>query len=108
MMAADDGLDTLIARHVWETRYRISAAEASVVATWRRIPRALAQVETAGRPAWEQRFLDILLDFQFLPGGRIQAGAGTERDVTLFNCFVTGTNQGFDPRHLPRVAGKAQ
>ena len=30
-------------------------------------------------------------DFQFLPGGRIQAGAGTNRDVTLFNCFVMGT-----------------
>ena len=29
--------------------------------------------------------------FQFLPGRRIQAGAGTDRDVTLFNCFVIGT-----------------
>jgi len=32
-----------------------------------------------------------LRDFQFLPGGRIQAGAGTERNVTLFNCFVMGS-----------------
>ena len=30
-------------------------------------------------------------DFRFLPGGRIQAGAGTARNVTLFNCFVMGT-----------------
>jgi ribonucleoside-diphosphate reductase alpha chain len=36
------------------------------------------------------RFLDILQDFKFLPGGRIQAGAGTARNVTLFNCFVMG------------------
>ena len=30
-------------------------------------------------------------DFKFLPAGRIAAGAGTQRKVTLFNCFVMGT-----------------
>ncbi|MGE3648884.1 MAG: LAGLIDADG family homing endonuclease, partial [Reyranellaceae bacterium] len=30
-------------------------------------------------------------DFRFLPAGRILAGSGTNRDVTLFNCFVMGT-----------------
>ncbi len=30
-------------------------------------------------------------DFRFLPAGRITAGAGTGRKVTLFNCFVMGT-----------------
>src|SRR5437667_6311053 len=29
-------------------------------------------------------------DFRFLPAGRVIAGAGAERDVTLFNCFVMG------------------
>ena len=29
-------------------------------------------------------------NFKFLPAGRIVAGAGTRRDVTLFNCFVMG------------------
>ena len=29
-------------------------------------------------------------DFRFLPAGRILAGAGAERNVTLFNCFVMG------------------
>ena len=91
MIGADDGLDTPIARHIWETRHRMSAAEASGRGAWRRIARAVAQVETAGRPAWERRFLDILRDFLFLPGGRIQPGVGTERDVTLFNCFVMRT-----------------
>jgi len=38
-----------------------------------------------------QRFLEILSDGRFLPGGRILAGAGTGRRVTLFNCFVMGT-----------------
>ena len=29
--------------------------------------------------------------YKFLPAGRIIAGAGTDRKVTLFNCFVMGT-----------------
>jgi ribonucleoside-diphosphate reductase alpha chain len=90
-MGADHPLDAPIARHVWETRYRAGKAEASVQATWRRIKHALGQAELSNRIEWEQRFLDILQDFQFLPGGRIQVGAGTDRDVTLFNCFVMGT-----------------
>lgn len=36
-------------------------------------------------------FREILLDMRFLPGGRIQAGAGSPKKVTLFNCFVSGT-----------------
>lgn len=39
---------------------------------------------------WQARFYGILQDFRFLPGGRIQAGAGTAHKVTLFNCFVMG------------------
>ncbi len=59
--------------------------------TWRRIAGALAAVESANAPAWEERFFSILQDFKFLPGGRIHAGSGTARNVTLFNCFVMGT-----------------
>ena len=33
----------------------------------------------------------MLADGRFLPGGRILAGAGTGRRLTLFNCFVLGT-----------------
>ena len=29
-------------------------------------------------------------DFRFLPAGRILSGAGTDRRVTLLNCFVMG------------------
>ncbi len=39
-----------------------------------------------GRP-----LLCALEDFKYLPAGRITAGAGTGRSVTLFNCFVMGT-----------------
>lgn len=90
-MEAEVPLATPIARQVWETRYRAGVSEASVEATWRRVARALAAMEPTGRDVWEQRFLDILRNFQFLPGGRIQAGAGVSRDITLLNCFVMGT-----------------
>ena len=38
-----------------------------------------------------QEFRDILMDRRFLTAGRILAGGGTGRIVTLFNCFVMGT-----------------
>jgi ribonucleoside-diphosphate reductase alpha chain len=81
-----------ISRHVWQSKYRFAGeglGEGSIADTWHRVARALAAVETAPA-AWEPRFFDILQDFKFLPGGRIQAGAGTARQVTLFNCFVMG------------------
>lgn len=58
--------------------------------TWRRIATALAAVEPNGREGWAERFHGILEGFRFLPAGRIQAGAGTLHQVTLFNCFVMG------------------
>src|SRR3546814_6234099 len=61
----------------------------SIPDTWRRIARALAQPE-ADPAAWEAPFAAALEDFRFLPAGRIVAGAGTDRKVTLFNCFVMG------------------
>ncbi|NYS26134.1 adenosylcobalamin-dependent ribonucleoside-diphosphate reductase [Rhodobacteraceae bacterium 2376] len=84
-----------IAEQIWDMKYRLKAADGtaldgSVEDTWRRIARALASVE-ATPDAWEERFYDALSDFRFLPAGRIIAGAGTDRSVTLFNCFVMGT-----------------
>jgi ribonucleoside-diphosphate reductase alpha chain len=78
-----------ISRRVWKAKYRFQQ-EGSIAQSWHRIARALAMVETKDQAAWEERFFGILQDFKFLPGGRIQAGAGTGRNVTLFNCFVMG------------------
>ena len=90
----NEGLATEISRHIWETKYRFNDGDVvrdrTLADTWRRIAKALAAVERDAA-AWEARFGDALADFKFLPGGRIQAGAGTERRVTLFNCFVMGT-----------------
>ncbi|QYX56329.1 adenosylcobalamin-dependent ribonucleoside-diphosphate reductase [Roseovarius sp. SCSIO 43702] len=84
-----------ISQSIWDMKYRFKDADgtprdATVEDTWRRIARALAAVE-AEPEAWEDRFYEALEDFRFLPAGRIIAGAGTERSVTLFNCFVMGT-----------------
>jgi len=58
--------------------------------TWRRIAAALSAPEQ-NPDVWQDRFYKALEDFKFLPAGRIIAGAGTARQVTLFNCFVMGT-----------------
>ncbi|MEO1193237.1 MAG: adenosylcobalamin-dependent ribonucleoside-diphosphate reductase [Pseudomonadota bacterium] len=85
---------TPIAQRIWEAKYRLSTAdgqaETSVEESWDRVARSLASAE-AEPAVWEPRFRAALDDFAFLPAGRILAGAGTERQVTLFNCFVMGS-----------------
>ena len=84
-----------IAEQIWDMKYRLKEADdtpidLTVEDSWRRIARALAVVEQD--PAtWEAKFYAALEDFKYLPAGRITAGAGTNRSVTLFNCFVMGT-----------------
>ncbi|HYN38691.1 MAG TPA: adenosylcobalamin-dependent ribonucleoside-diphosphate reductase, partial [Rhodospirillales bacterium] len=61
----------------------------TVADTWRRVARTLAKPEHD--PAlWEERFFAAMEDFKVLPAGRILSGAGANRRVTLFNCFVMG------------------
>jgi ribonucleoside-diphosphate reductase alpha chain len=84
-----------IAEQIWDMKYRLKSAEGKaldekVEDTWRRIATDLASVE-ADPGTWEGPFYEALEDFRYLPAGRIVAGAGTGRSVTLFNCFVMGT-----------------
>ena len=84
-----------ISQSIWDMKYRFKTPEGApidetVEDSWRRVARSLASVETDSE-AWEQTFYEALEGFKFLPAGRILAGAGTERSVTLFNCFVMGT-----------------
>ncbi|MEQ8192903.1 MAG: adenosylcobalamin-dependent ribonucleoside-diphosphate reductase, partial [Rhodospirillales bacterium] len=83
-----------ISQQIWDMKYRLKRGDGEVVDktiadTWRRVARALAAPE-ADPALWEDRFYTALEDFKFLPAGRIMAGAGAERTVTLFNCFVMG------------------
>ncbi len=84
-----------IAEQIWDMKYRFKEADGTpidvtVEDTWRRIAKSLASVE-ADPDAWERKFYAALEDFKYLPAGRITAGAGTARSVTLFNCSVMGT-----------------
>lgn len=79
-----------LSRHIWQTRYA-AAGERDIRDGWQRVADALASVEApAAADRWRRRFHELLADFRFLPAGRILAGAGLARDVTLFNCFVMG------------------
>lgn len=84
-----------VGRLIWETKYRQIDAdgreEPTLSASLRRVASALAEAEApAARAGWRERYFSLLEDLRFLPGGRILAGAGTTRRVTLFNCFVMG------------------
>ena len=86
-------------RQIWDMKYRLKGAdgvpvEAALDDTWRRVANAMAAPETpAARDQWAGQFYQAMQDFKFLPAGRILAGAGTDRSVTLFNCFVMGAIQ---------------
>lgn len=85
-----------ISRQIWEMKYRFrdetgARHDKTIEDSWDRVATALAEVEKPEVCAkWQARFRDALADFKYLPAGRILAGAGTARDVTLFNCFVMG------------------
>jgi ribonucleoside-diphosphate reductase alpha chain len=89
-----------ISQQIWDMKYRLRApanggipgepVDKTIENTWARVARALAAPE--GEPEhWARRFYEAMEDFRFLPAGRVVAGAGTGREVTLFNCFVLGT-----------------
>ena len=91
-----------ICEQIWNQKYRFQTdregfkSDTDVVDTWSRISDACANLprlhnQPEEKAALAQRFFNALSGFKFLPAGRIQSGAGTERNVTLFNCFVMGT-----------------
>ena len=84
-----------ISQQIWDMKYRLkgpdgAAVDKTIEDSWARIAGALAAPERDAA-AWAESFTTALTDFKFLPAGRIVAGAGTGRTVTLFNCFVMGT-----------------
>lgn len=85
-----------IAQQVWDIKYRLRTpagvpVDKTVEDTWERVANSVAAAEPeASRAVWAERFAAILAGYRFLPAGRILAGAGSGRTVTLFNCFVMG------------------
>ena len=87
-----------ISRQIWDMKYRFKAAQGDpsggdrdVADSWTRVAYALSLAEPpATRLTHAKEFASALAGQKFLPAGRILAGAGTGRAVTLFNCFVMG------------------
>src|SRR5712691_2119084 len=88
-----------ISQQIWDMKYRLKGPANGPIAgepidktiedTWRRVARAVA-VPEKDPERWAERFYAAMSDFRFLPAGRVIAGAGAGRQVTLFNCFVMG------------------
>src|SRR5438105_424159 len=88
-----------ISQQIWDMKYRLKGPANGPIAgepidktiedTWRRVATAAAAPEKEPQ-LWADRFYAAMSDFRFLPAGRVIAGAGAGRQVTLFNCFVMG------------------
>ena len=88
--------DVALAEEIWTAKYRFRPSpdegDGSFHETAARVAEAVAAAEVSEtRGLWENRFREAIEDFRFIPAGRVLAGAGTDRTVTLFNCFVMGT-----------------
>ena len=109
-MSTNDPFPQPICDQIWNKKYRLVTPnpdiqdDMSVQDTWRRIANACAdtvphvyggpQIEEMSATLKAERradFYDALEDFKFLTAGRITAGAGSGRNVTLFNCLAGET-----------------
>jgi len=78
-----------LAADVLRSKY-LAPNEQGPMHMWHRVARALASVEKE-KEFWYDKFLALLFDFRFVPGGRVMHGAGREesqRRPTLANCYV--------------------
>lgn len=54
-----------------------------------RVARGIAAAEDERlRPHWQAEFEWLLQDWKFVPGGRILTAAGTDQELTYYNCYV--------------------
>ena len=84
---------------IWDKKYRLKAKDGTVLDvtvddTWKRVARALADVEAPQvRDAWYERFL-WALRHGAIPAGRITSNAGAQAykpATSTINCTVSGT-----------------
>ncbi|HEX6930275.1 MAG TPA: ribonucleotide reductase N-terminal alpha domain-containing protein, partial [Gammaproteobacteria bacterium] len=84
---------------IWDKKYRLKAKDGTVLDhevddTWKRVARALADVEKEDlREHWYERFLWALRNGA-IPAGRITSNAGAQEHkpaTSTINCTVSGT-----------------
>ena len=81
--------DNDLAIDVLRSKY-LAPGETGPLQMWDRIARAMASVEE-DEQYWYDQFFSLLIDYKFIPGGRVMHGAGRDeakRRPTLSNCYV--------------------
>lgn len=78
--------DDALSHQVWKEKY-CTGDEADIFETQKRVVDAVMQTD----PKHHEQVLECCNKGLFIPAGRIHAGAGTEKQVTLINCFVNNT-----------------
>ncbi len=91
-----NSFDQAISEFIWQEKYQYrvngKAIDNTIEDTWRRVAEGLASTEqptAQGRVTGQ--FLAAMSDHKLLPAGRILAGCGTARNITLSNTFVMQT-----------------
>lgn len=85
---------TGIRKKVFLDRYALKDKDGTLIEStpeqmWKRVAWGVSQTEKKKDQAhWEKEFYRVMEDFKFVPAGRILSGAGTDYQVTYFNCFV--------------------
>ena len=86
---------------IWEAKYRLTAKDGAIIDatvddTYRRVARALADVEDeSNKDVWFERFLWALRSGA-IPAGRIISNAGATQHkpaTSTINCTVSGTRR---------------
>lgn len=83
--------NTPLIQDVWRDKY-LQPGESHPHIAYRRVAHAIANSSVEQNPKEaEALFYEVMKRRLFLPGGRILAGAGTKKVVTLMNCYVNDT-----------------
>lgn len=87
----DQAYDTPLIQDVWRDKY-LQKGEKVPDDAYVRVASAIARSSVEKFPEEARSlFHTVMKNRLFLPGGRILAGAGTDKIVTLMNCYVNGT-----------------
>ena len=94
---------------VWHDKY-LQRGEKIPADAYKRVAKAIASAPCETDPdSAEQLFFEVMNQRLFLPGGRILAGAGTSKVVTLMNCLGGETElytKEFGIKSLQELTGK--
>jgi len=79
--------DDNMAIDVLKNKY-LAPNESNLIDMWSRLAKGVAETET-NKDEWFDKFFNLLLDFKFVPGGRIMYALG-RKDIkaSLSNCYV--------------------